>query len=139
MVASGAVPFLLGGGRSAANGIQPCTSPLRRITNFDAQDYKFGCATIRINFGAALARGLSTGRRGQASSALQKHTLRNRRKLPRPATSEPRPPTSCKIAPSRERTQPLEQWQCPRGSRLRPDKRKKEPRPAEMSQTVRPA
>src|SRR5438105_10967390 len=101
MVASGAVPFLLGGGRSAANGIQPCTSPLRRITNFDAQDYKFGCVAIRISFGAPLGRGPSIARRGQASSALRIHTLRNRRKLPRPATSKPTLLTSCKIAPSR--------------------------------------
>src|SRR5947207_12407751 len=55
-----------------------------------------------------------------------------------PAMSAPTLLTSCKTAPSRERTQPLEQWQCPPGARLRPDKRKKEPRPAERWQTVRP-
>src|SRR5204862_6690821 len=92
------LPVLIGG-RSAANGIQPCTSPLRSITNFDAQDYKFGYATIRISFGAALGRGPSIARRGRASTAPPKRTWRNRRKLTRPATSKPTLLTSCKSAP----------------------------------------
>src|SRR6266566_3766434 len=98
MVASGAVPFLLRGGREAANGIQPCTSPLRRITNFDAQDYKFGCGAIRISFCAAPVYGPSTGRRGRANSVLRKHTWRNRSTQPREAVQEPRARRGCKTA-----------------------------------------
>src|SRR5258707_15060223 len=76
--------------RSLKCGIQPCTPPLRSITNLDAQDPKFGCVAVRISLTAALGRGLSTGRRGRASSAPRKRTSHSRRKWPRLAVSTPR-------------------------------------------------
>src|SRR5438445_13332183 len=81
--------------RSLKCEIQPCTSPLRSITNFDAQDYKFGCVAVRISLTVAPVRGLSTGRRGPASSALRKRMSHNRRKPQRPAVLQPRLLTRC--------------------------------------------
>src|SRR5216110_472690 len=129
------LPVLIGG-RSAANGIQPCTSPLRSITNFDAQNYKFRCAAIPISFATAPALGPSTGRRGRPSSASRKGTSHSRRKPLPLAVSKPRLSTNCKTARSQETLRSLEQWPYPQGARLRPRKRKKESTPRDRPQTT---
>src|SRR5258705_2709648 len=84
--------------RSPEYGIQPCTSPLRRITNFDAQDYKFECHAIRISLRAALESALSIGRRGRANSEPRKRTSHNRRTKLRQVTEKSKPATSREIA-----------------------------------------